>query len=138
MGLAVARDQAKTSPELLHSTSVFRNGLASSARLRVGAWFRRWFALLAPGWGPGSHYTNADLARRRRRTWCFITGASHDWIGICGLWSLSPVLGGSLLAFLQRGEEDSAEDLAAVPDTDLDTVLPDLAVGDEGRPPNSV
>ena len=50
-------------------------------------------------------------------------------------YGLSPLLGGSLLALLQCGEEDSAEDLAAVPDTDLDTALPDLAVGDEGRPP---
>ena len=49
-------------------------------------------------------------------------------------YGLSPLLGGSLLALLQCGEEDSAEDLAAVPDTDLDTALPDLAVGDEERP----
>ena len=50
-------------------------------------------------------------------------------------YGLSPLLGGSLLALLQCGEEDSAEDLAAVPDTDLDAALPDMIVGDEGRPP---
>ena len=48
---------------------------------------------------------------------------------------LSPLLGGSLLALLQCGEEDSAEDLSAVPDADIDTALPDLQVGDEARPP---